>query len=272
MFDLFRKYRTPILVVCLVLMALLIYSANLRQREQTTLFERVVLELTAPLQKGVAVVVETVTKLGNRYLWLVNTERENEKLRAENRRDLAEIARFEEIRLANIRLRKLLGFKETLDLPTLPAQVIGEDASNWFQTVVIDKGRADGLREGMPVVVPEGVAGRVIETAPHQSRVLLITDASSAVAAMVQRTRARGIIRGQGETLSFDYALREDDIKVGDRIVSSGTGGMFPKGLTIGVVTRVTKGDYGLFQGVEVAPTVDFGRLEEVLVLLKGKR
>ncbi|HKK01924.1 MAG TPA: rod shape-determining protein MreC [Desulfuromonadales bacterium] len=272
MLELLRKFRTQILVVGLILLALLVYSANLRRREQTTLFERVVLQLTAPLQKGIDVVADTVTNLGNRYLWLVHTERENERLKAENRRDKAELARLEEVRLANGRLRKLLGFKKTLHIPNLPAQVIGEDASNWFQTVVIDKGSADGLREGMPVVVPEGVAGRIIETAPHQARVLLITDASSAVAAMVQRTRARGIIRGQGETLSFDYALREDDIKVGDRIISSGTGGMFPKGLTIGVVTQITKGDYGLFQGVEVAPAVDFGRLEEVLVLLKGKQ
>jgi rod shape-determining protein MreC len=269
MLELLRKYRTPLVAGCLVLAALLLYSANLRRREKTTLFEKTVLQLTSPLFKAVAAVSETLTGGWDRYLWLVSTQEENVRLQAENRRLRAELNNLEEVRLANERLRLLLDFRESVALPALPAQVIAEDASSWFRTVVIDKGSADGVLEGMPVVVAEGVVGRIIRSAPRESRVLLLTDASSAVASLVQHSRTRGICRGEGELLTLDFALRREDIEVGDRIITSGTGGVFPKGLVIGEVTRTTRKEYGLFQTVTVAPAVDFSRLEEVLVLLK---
>jgi rod shape-determining protein MreC len=270
MFDLLRKYRTLLLAVALVLAALLLYSQNLRRNEErTNLFEKLVLQITAPLQMGVVTVCEAVSDWWGHYLWLVDTGRENELLLQQNRLLAAELRRLQEVRLTNERLQKLLDFREQQDLTGLPAQVITEDASSWFRTVMIDKGSADGVREGMPVVVAEGVAGRIIRTTTHQSRVLLITDASSAIAALVQRNRTRGVCRGRGDTLNFDFALREKDIQVGDLVITSGTGGVFPKGLPVGTVVRVEREEYGLFQVVEVMPTVDFSRLEEVLVLLK---
>jgi len=198
----------------------------------------------------------------------VGTRVENERLTAENRQLQAELDQVREIRLANERLRRLLDFEENIALPALPAQVISEDASSWFRTVAIDKGSRDGLREGLPVVVADGVVGRIIRVASAQSRVLLITDASSAAAALVQKSRTRGVCRGQGEYLTLDFALRRENVEVGDRIVTSGTGGVFPKGLVLGSVAAVDREDYGLFQGVRVTPAVDFSRLEEVLVLL----
>lgn len=269
MLELFRKYRTPLGAGCLVLTALLLYSANLRRREKTTLFEKTVLQLTSPFFKGMDAVSENLIGGWNRYLWLIDTEKENDRLQAENRRLAAELNNVEEIRLANERLRRLLEFRDSFALPALPAQVVAVDASSWFRTVVIDKGNTDGVREGMPVVVAEGVVGRVIRSAPNESRVLLLTDASSAVASLVQRNRTRGVVRGQGDVLTLDFALRQKDIEVGDRIITSGTGGVFPKGLVIGEVTRTAREQYGLFQTVTVSPAVDFARLEEVLVLLK---
>jgi len=268
MLDLFRKYRIPLLAACLVLAALLLYSVHLRRQERTTLFERGVLQLTAPLQKGIDRVCEAVADTWSRYLWLVATEEQNVSLRQENSELRGRLAAMEEIRLANERLRRLLEFREETDLPALPARIIAVDASSWFRTVVIDKGGEDGVREGMPVVVAEGVVGRVIRLAPRQARALLITDASSAAASLVQRNRIRGISRGQGDFLALEFALRQKDIEVGDAVVTSGTGGVFPKGLMIGRVSEVNRGEYGLFQQVTVAPAVDFSRLEEVLVLL----
>lgn len=268
MLDLLKKYRTPLLAGCLVLAALLVYSANLRHRDRTTLFERIVLQVTAPLQKSIDIVWETVSDGWNQYLWLIEAQRENELLTLENRRLRSELEGLREVRLANERLRRLLDFREAAQLPALPAQVIAEDASSWFRTVVIDKGSVDGLRQGLPVVIAEGAVGRIIASGPHQSRVLLITDASSAVAALVQRNRTRGIARGKGNLLTFDFAVRQAEIEVGDQIVTSGTGGIFPKGLALGQVTRVTREAFGLFQTVEVSPVVDFSRLEEVLVLV----
>jgi rod shape-determining protein MreC len=272
MLELLRKYCTPILVGCLVLVALVLYSANLRHREKTTLFEKTILQLTAPFQKGIDSVSKALADWWGHYLWLVATEQENALLRAENCRLRAELDSMQEIRLANQRLRRLLEFGERVDLPALPAQVIAEDSSSWFRTVVIDKGGEDGVREGMPVVGAEGVIGRIIKSTPRQSRVLLITDASSSVASVIQRNRTRGVSRGRGDSLAFDFALRQKDIEVGDRVVTSGVGGVFPKGLLVGEVTRVLKEEYGLFQAVKVLPAVDFSRLEEVLVLLKDRQ
>jgi len=269
MLELLRRFRRPILVFVMILAALLLYSANLRRQGASTFFERSVLQLTAPLHKGLDIVSKGAADIWAHYRWLVDTERENIALIEQNRKLQAELDRLAEVRLANERLRKLLDFKEDVQIPTLPAQVISEDASSWFRTVVIDKGAGDGLIEGMPVVVAEGVVGRTIRVAANQSTVLLITDASSAIAALVQDNRTRGVCRGEGTQLSLDFALRRAEIEIGDRIVTSGTGGVFPKGLVIGRVKQVSKGDYGLFQSVSVTPDVDFSRLEEVLVLLR---
>ena len=269
MLELLRRFRRPILVFVLILVALLLYSANLRRGGTSTFFERSVLQLTSPLHKALDVVWKGAADTWTHYLWLIDTEQKNEELLEQNRQLQNELDGFAEVKLANERLRKLLDFKEEVQLPTLPAQVISEDASSWFRTVVIDKGYDDGIAEGMPVVVAEGVVGRTIRVAAHHSTVLLITDASSAVASLIQDNRTRGICRGEGTQLTLDFALRLAEIEVGDRIVTSGTGGVFPKGLVIGTVSHISKGEYGLFQAVSVKPSVDFSRLEEVLVLLR---
>lgn len=271
MLDLFRKYRTPLLACAMVLAALLFYSAQLRQREQTTLFEKTIIELASPFQRIIDATGDRIGYVWHHYFWLVQTAAENDRLLAENREYLAALNRMEEIRLANERLRQLLAFRDEVELPMLPAQVIAEDVSSWFRTIVIDKGTEHGVSEGMPVVVAEGVVGRIIKASPYHSRVLLITDASSAVASLVQRNRTRGVVRGRGDTLTFDFALRQKDVELGDKVITSGTGGVFPRGLVLGEVSRISREEYGLFQALEVTPAVDFSRLEEVLVLLKDK-
>jgi len=269
MFDLLQRYRRHILACGLILAALLFYSANLRSSGASTFFERSVLAVTAPLLSGLDAIWSSAADSWTHYLWLIDAAAENDRLLEETRNLKADLVAVQEVSLANERLRRLLDFKEELAMPTLPAQVIGEDASSWFRTVVINKGSEDGIAEGMPVVVAEGAVGRTIRVAARQSRVLLITDASSAVAALVQKNRTRGVCRGEGDSLTLDFALRLKEIEVGDLIVSSGTGGVFPKGLAIGHVEAVSRGDFGLFQSVTVTPTVDFSRLEEVLVLLR---
>ncbi len=263
------KFRTAALVCGLLLSTLLLYSVNLREREKTGLFERSVLRVTAPFLEVIDGTGRALADAWTHYLWLVGTASENERLRAENSLLQGELDALEELRLANERLRELLEFRETAGVEAIPARVVAEDATSWFRTVVIDKGTRDGLAEGMAVVVPAGVVGRVLKVSAGEARVLLITDASSAAAALVQRTRTRGVCRGRGEGLTLEFALRQEDIQVGDRIITSGMGGVFPKGLLIGSVVKVERGDYGLFQAVEITPAADFSRLEEVLVLVR---
>ncbi|WP_303720820.1 rod shape-determining protein MreC [Malonomonas rubra] len=266
--DLIKRYRNLLLAAALLIATLLLYSYNLRQKDATTFFERAVLTLASPFQSVIDNITDGISDGWQHYLWLVDTEKRNDQLEQENSQLHSALQQVEEFRLQNERLRKLLAFVDDLDRPALPAQVIGEDVSSWARTVTIDKGSRAGLRAGLPVVAAEGVVGRIIKAAPNSSRVLLVTDASSAIAAMVQRTRTRGVVRGLGAKMSLDYALRGADIERDDLLVSSGMGGVFPKGLPLGKVSGVERDQYGLFQWVEVSPAVDFSHLEEVLVIV----
>ncbi len=269
MWEWWKKNRPLFLGGLLLLVALLWYSVSLRQQEETNFVESVVLRLTGPVQAGFDKMILAVADTWSHYLYLVDTAENNRLLIEENRILRAVLTQSDEVRLENKRLRLLLDFKESQELDTLPARVIAEDASSWFRTVMIDKGLEHGVVEGMPVVVAEGVVGRVVRSSPRFSRVLLVTDASSAVASLLQNNRARGVCRGQGELLVFDFVLRQEEVKIGDRVVTSGMGGVFPKGLVVGLVGKVAKQEFGLFQTIEVVPAVDFSHLEEVLVLLR---
>ncbi|MCK4536790.1 MAG: rod shape-determining protein MreC [Desulfuromonadales bacterium] len=269
MWEWWRKNKAILLGLLLLLAALLWYSVSLRQQKETNLFEALVLRVTGPAQSVLTDAINGVAHIWGNYLYLVDTAVYNRQLLEQNSALKAELNQLKEISLENERLRLLLEFKESQPVQTLPARVIAEDASSWFRTVMIDKGSADGVLEGMPVVVAEGVVGRVIRNGPHESRVLLITDAASAVATLIQDSRARGICRGQGHSLNFDFVLRKEDLKVGEPIITSGMGGIFPKGLMIGHVKSIDRLEFGLFQAIEVTPSVDFPRLEEVLVLLR---
>ena len=270
--DLLKRYRFFFLAIILLLATVILYSYNLRQKTATTFFERAVLTFASPFQNSLDGLVTRVNDLWANYLWLVDARKQNIVLKQQNQELRSQLRQTEEISLQNARLRKLLAFVDELDRPALPAQVIGEDASNWSRTIIINKGTRAGLRSGFPVVAADGVVGRIIKTAPNSSRVLLITDASSAVAALIQRTRTRGVARGRGDDLSIEYALRDSDIQVGDLLVTSGMGGIFPKGLALGSVVSVERDPFSLFQQVRAKTTTDFSHLEEVLVIVGEDR
>ncbi len=270
MWEWWHKNRPLLLGGLLLLVALLWYSVNLRQQDETNFLESVVLRATGPIQSGLNQMINGASDIWGRYLYLIDTAEDNRLLIEENRTLRAVLTESAEVRLENERLRLLLDFKEAQEIATLPAMVVAEDASSWFRTVTIDKGSDQGVTEGLPVVVAEGVVGRVVRSSPRYSRVLLITDASSAVASLLQNNRARGVCRGQGEQLVFDFVLRQEEVKIGDRVVTSGMGGVFPKGLVLGKVKSVDRQEFGLFQEIEVSPSVDFSHLEEVLVLLRS--
>lgn len=265
MLELLRKYRTAIALALLLLVALFFYSAHLRRRDTTSPFEQKILTVLYPLQKGLDLVVGGV---GGMWSQLFGASAgESARLSAENLQLKAQLVRMDEYRLENQRLRQLLDFGNELELRSEGARVIGEDATSWFRTVTIDKGTVHGVREGLAVVNDQGVVGRVIRCTARTSRVLLVTDATSAVAAMVERTRSRGVGRGTGDGITLDYVPLPEDVKEGDIIITSGLGGVFPKGLTVGTVARIVKGGYGMFQTIELVPAVDFRHLEEVLIL-----
>ncbi len=270
MLDLIKKYRIHIVTGVALLAVFVFYSLNLKQKSHANAFERAVQNAMTPFYRVVDRANGTVTTVWEDYLDLVNVRQENKELRESVKILNARLLETHEAVLANERLKKLLDMKNTLHLPTMAASVIGEDGAPWFKSVLIDRGEADGLREGMAVVTSEGVVGQLVKVAAHSSRVLLLTDNASAVAVVVQRSRARGVVKGKGGgRCALDFAAHDEDVKVGDMVVASGIGGVFPKGMPVGEVTMVKKGDFGIFQTIEVRPAVNITRLEEVLVLLQ---
>jgi len=262
-----RKFIIPILIF---LLALSLISANLHSRENMSFFESLVVGITSPVQKAVWGIIGGVGSVWRGYFYLVGLEKENQALKRELQELKLQMNRYREADLANERLRALLNFKKSIATPLLPAQVVAFDPSGWFQTILIDKGRNDGVVQDMAVVSAEGLVGRIIGVGSHHAKVLLILDGNSAVDGYIQRSRARGVLVGLGlELCLFKYVQRNEDVQVGDQVISSGMGGVFPKGLHVGTVQEVVRGSSGLFQRVEVKPAVNFSRLEEVLVVIQ---
>jgi len=258
-------------LLILFLCALLLYSYNLRTKPDTNLFERSILLLTEPLSQGITATTRGAIDLWQDYLNLVGVKQENDSLRQKLKHLERTQIHNNELAAENARLKKLLEFRESVEEQAIPAQVISADAMNWFRTITINKGTNSGISENMPVMAASGVVGRTIKCAANSSRVLLVTDASSAVAALIQNSRTRTVARGTGSGISCEYAARLDEAGVGDHLVTSGTGGVFPKGIPIGTITRVETPEYGLFQTIKAKPAVDFSRLEEVLVIIVKK-
>lgn len=264
--------QTAMIVALIVLIFLSIVFLSLSSRRPYPAPGpgRVAIALVAPFQKAIVNTVRYFRDIWQHYFVLVAIVDDNNRLRGELQQMVALQHRHEEVRQANERLRALLSLGREIERPAIAAQVVGKDPSPWFQTILVDKGRTDGVEIGLPVINPQGVVGLVVEAAAGYAKVMLITDPNSAVDAIVQSNRARGIIKGGTSGYCvFDYVLRHHDVQAGDTVVASGMDGVFPKGIPVGRVSEVVKGVAGLFQDVTVTPYVDFERLEEVLIVPK---
>ncbi len=233
-------------------------------------FGGAIIGIVAPFQKITSSSIQFAKTTWRRYFYLVSVSEENQQLKRLLAEASEENNRLVEVDLANKRLRQLLAFKEEHPRRVVAAEVVARDPSAMFQTIIIDKGKADGVTKTDPVVVAEGIVGQVINVSERYAKVLLIIDQDSAVDALVQRSRGRGIIKGDGEGgCVFQYVLRKDDVSGDDIVITSGLDGVFPKGLRVGQVSEVFRRNSGLFQEVKITPFVDFEKLEEVLVVLK---
>lgn len=254
----------------LLLFVLATISYHAGRKEELSTTETVALEVVASVQNAIIRSGRAVEDFWRGYFYLVNLHEENQSLRRTLDRLTGRLGELREAETANARLRSLLNFKDQADYPIVGARVVSWSPNAWFKTLTLDRGSSDGIINGMPVVTDVGVVGRIVGVAPHYSKVLLIIDYNSSVDAMVQRSRVRGVFSGRSERLcSLKYVLKNDDIVGGDLLVTSGMDGVFPKGLTLGTVSRARKIGHDIFQEVEVVPAVDFAHLEEVLVLLK---
>ncbi|MGM0402758.1 MAG: rod shape-determining protein MreC [Thermodesulfobacteriota bacterium] len=222
-----------------------------------------------PLQDGVSRVTGFAGNVWSRYFMLVTASMENETLRRELAEVRHELHLCREETLLRDRVESFLEFKEDTEYEMVVADVVGREPSAWFESIIINKGKADGVKTGLPVMVPEGIVGQVSGVSGHYAKVLLIVDRNNAVDTLVQRTRARGIVRGlSSNACRFEFALHKADITTGDIVITSGLDGIFPKGLRVGRVSKIIRRSSGIFQEIEIAPFVDFSRLEEVMVII----
>ena len=234
---------------------------------------RVLLEVTGPAQQAVSSFGSWLGGIWDNYFALVHAAKQNKELKETNAIMRQDLVRLEELEKANQRLRGLLGLKEELAYPVSAAEVVAGDMSAHFHTVVINKGSADGILPQMPVVHAQGAVGRVIWTSLHYAKVLLLIDPNSGVDVFVQRSRAGGIVQGAGQgKLELKYVQHNFDLAPGDRLVTSGSAGVFPRGILVGTALTVEKEAKGAFMKVMVEPAVDFARLEEVLVILQRRK
>ncbi|TLN18708.1 rod shape-determining protein MreC [bacterium] len=205
----------------------------------------------------------------DRFLFFSGSAKEAVKLREEVEALRFELLKAEEYRAENERLKSLLAFKEASYLDKMvPARVIGRSASAWYRTIVLNRGSLDGIKVGAPVVTSYGVVGRVYESGDSASRVLLLTDASSALDGILQRTRGQVLVEGDmTPSPKLLYITRGTDIEEGDKIITSGLDGFFPKGLVLGHVAEVSEGSGDMFVKATLEPAVNFARIEEVFVI-----
>lgn len=262
-----KKYRSIAVAIVLLIVSLFILSYSAARLSETGLLRKMVLEIAAPVEDAINRSLKGLHDTWNRYLFLVGKQDESRRLRRENAvlNDL--LNNYREGYQEGMRLRKLLDIKDGLHHKAVAARVIDNDRTSLFKTILINKGTTEGLRVGLPVLSDQGVVGRIIETSWHASRILLLIDENSNIDALLQRTRAQGILQGAGSAgCNLKYISRVENVQAGDVVLSSGLAGVFPKGLLLGFVTGTPGSEGGLFQKIDVASAVDFGKLEEVLV------
>jgi rod shape-determining protein MreC len=262
------RYRTPVLVICAVLLVFAILSLSLKRSPALHRLEQWVLNLTAPGLQALEYVGRRAKGVWNGYFNLVQAAQENAELKQRLEEYYQKEVRHKEAQQALTRLEALLDLKRQIALPVVGARIIAYDPSMWSRCALVDQGRDKGVKIAMPVLAHQGIVGRVVEVYPQYAKVLLIVDRKSGADAMIQRTRVRGILQGQGSNrCTLDFVPKNADVQVGDLVLASGLSGIFPKGLVFGKVTAANKKNPGVFQEIEVTPSADLSALEEVLVV-----
>lgn len=251
--------------VCLLLLTIQTRGASSGAAELLAL-------VTTPVQKILAAVHRTAFGAWATYVEWKNVRAENQRLRDENQRLRVEALAVGETAHENRRLRQLLDLKARLPLGTLSGEIIAREWGGWVRSLTVNRGRADDVRRLTAVISPEGLVGRVVDVRRGASVVQVLTDPASTVGAHVARTRTPGVVEGEPRgTMRFKYQARDGGLRAGDVVVTSGQGGVFPRGIPIGRVQAVDDRGSALFSYAAVTPIVDFVRIEEVL-LITGDR
>jgi rod shape-determining protein MreC len=274
----FQTIRDAAILLALLLIPAVFLRANLRDPSDLSWLDRALLQVSGPMQYVAEWAADGVTSVVEEYVYLVDVKMDNDQLRAENDRLKREMRVLRTDTQRVHELESLLGLRERLATETMTARVIAKGISPSFRVVrlAVDQGEHAGLHAGMPVVANEGLVGQVRRVSGRFADVLLTIDPESRVDVVVGESRARGRIEGLGERnryrcrIQFDRA--DDQVTVGDEVFTSGLGKKFPASILIGYVSKIGDEEFGLHQEGEVTPSVDFTRLDEVLILTSGPK
>lgn len=268
--------RSVVLAVA-VLIVLLLAASAAAGKFRFPVAERLVAVVLTPFENALAKVSDRLRSSVRFVGDIATAYRDNQALKAENEQLRQQILQLNEVMAENARLKISLDYKKSLpQFDFIFAAVIARDPSSWTSTVMIDRGSSDGIAKDMPVLTADGLIGNVVQVFPHSAKVLLLTDSNSAVGSLVQRPESRvaGIVEGADAPLLAPRMVnlaRDADVIKGDKIITSGLGGIYPKGLLIGEVTEVVNEEGGLLKYAVLKPAANFDRLEEVQVLVRSR-
>jgi rod shape-determining protein MreC len=272
--DLLKRIAAPLVFGALALLAVATMVSDRRSLAEggrdLPWWQAVMLEVAVPIQDLVAAPVDSGRRLWEDYVVLLEVREENQRLRDRVVELEEENLQYREALVASEHLQQIAAMRHRFEVPMLPSEVVGLDVMPWFRAVLVDRGVSQGVRAGNPVITAEGVVGLVTATSQNAAKTMLLLDRQSAIDGIVQRSRARGIARGRGtDQLAFEFVVRGGDVRVGDVVITSGLGGVFPKGLRIGEIVGLSDSPGQLLQTATLQPSVDFGRLEQVFVMLR---
>jgi rod shape-determining protein MreC len=260
-----------------IISAILLLTLSFLFFTNITAFEKTYLRTKSYLADGIGPAlsvigapVRSISYVFENYIDLIDVKRTNAELKKKLESMEFENQKIPELIKENERLKGLLQLVEERPKEFIAARVTGEDVMNWFKCIIIDKGRNAGVREKMPVITPAGVVGQAVEINKWHSKVMIINDTNSAVDAYVTGKHTRGIVEGTGHTiLKLKYVQKNDDAEVGDKLITSGKDGIYPKGFALGIIISINKNVPGLFADIDVMPHNNFKKLDEVLVVKK---
>jgi rod shape-determining protein MreC len=228
------------------------------------------LSLLFPFQKAFSYFHREIRSLFEDYVFLLNVKEENKRLKRELEQLKMENVLLREEKREAERLRRLLELKEAIKFKVIVARLIGESPDPQSRTFYIDKGSLEGIKKGMAVITPDGIVGKVLFTGPKSSLILPIIERGASLSVMLEDSGTRGILEGQGERCLLRYLPPEEPIREGERVLTTGLDGVYPKGFPVGYIRRIIKKSGALFLEAEVEPSVRFERLEEVMVIREG--
>ena len=274
----FQTIRDAVILLALVIIPTIFLRANLRDPAELSWLDRGLLRVSGPVQYVAEWAADGVTSVVEDYVYLIDVKADNDHLRAENDRLRREMRVLRADAQRVVQLEALLGLREQIAAETRTARVIAKDISPSFRVVrlAVDQGEQANLRAGMPVVANEGLVGQLRRVSGRFADVLLTIDPESRVDVLVGDGRARGRLEGLGERGRYRCRIQfdrpDDEVEVGDEVYTSGLGKKFPASVLIGYVSQIGDQELGLHQEGEVTPSVDFTRLDEVLILTSGPK